>query len=283
MRNLDMTALRAFVAVADCGGVTRAAGLLNLTQSAVSMQLKRLEQSLDRVLLDRSARRISLTAEGEQLLGYGRKMLALNDEIYARMTDHAFQGEITFGVPPDIVYPHTPGILQRFAAEFPRVKVQLISSNTYQLKRLYAHGDCDMILTTERDVAHGGETLTTQPLVWVGAPNGVAWKSRPLRLAFEHGNLFRGRVQEALDHAGIPWEMSVESEFFRSIEASVTADLAIHASIRGSLSVQAEEIEHGGKLPDLADININLYVADQTQTPLAAQLADLVRRTYRAA
>lgn len=102
-RNLDLTALRSFVAVADCGGVTRAAGALNLTQSAVSMQLKRLEESLDTKLLDRSSRQISLTAAGEQLVSYARRMLELNDEVYARLTATEFEGEIVLGVPHDIV------------------------------------------------------------------------------------------------------------------------------------------------------------------------------------
>ncbi|NHX27946.1 LysR family transcriptional regulator, partial [Escherichia coli] len=98
-RNLDLTALRSFVAVSEAGGVTRAAGFLNLTQSAVSMQIKRLEEALDLQLLDRSARQIALTASGEQLLGYARRMLALNDEIYARLTAQEYEGEIALGVP----------------------------------------------------------------------------------------------------------------------------------------------------------------------------------------
>ena len=93
-RNLDLTSLRSFVAVADAGGVTRAAGFLNLTQSAVSMQLKRLEESLGTKLLDRSARTIALTPTGERLLTYARRMLDLNDEIFARMTDQANAGSI---------------------------------------------------------------------------------------------------------------------------------------------------------------------------------------------
>ena len=107
-RNLDLTALRSFVAVADAGGVTRAAGFLNLTQSAVSMQLKRLEDGLGIALLDRSARTIALTPMGEQLLSYARRMLALNDEIYGRMTSTDYEGEITVGVPSDIIYPAIP-------------------------------------------------------------------------------------------------------------------------------------------------------------------------------
>ncbi|HVL21867.1 MAG TPA: LysR family transcriptional regulator, partial [Amaricoccus sp.] len=81
-RHLDLTALRSFTAVADSGGVTRAATQLNLTQTAVSMQLKRLEEFLGQPLIDRSQRTVTLTAEGEQLLGYARRMLALNDEAW---------------------------------------------------------------------------------------------------------------------------------------------------------------------------------------------------------
>jgi DNA-binding transcriptional LysR family regulator len=280
-RNLDMTALRSFVAVAEAGGVTRAAGFLNLTQSAVSMQLKRLEQSLGQTLMDRSARQIGLTAQGEQLLGYGRRMLALNDEIYARLTDQSFEGEIRFGVPADIVYPHIPGVLQRFHAEYPRVKVQLISSYTNRLKHQFARGEVDLTLTTEKSLDAGGQTLATLPLVWVGSPGGQAWKSRPLRLAFEYACLFRTGAQEALDTAGIPWEMAVESESSRTIEASVSADLAIHASVQGSLPSYVEEVEHHGHLPDLSEVNINLYFAEKTQAPLVGELANLVRQAYQ--
>src|SRR6056297_1848512 len=100
-RNLDLTALRSFVAVADMGGVTKAAGLLNLTQSAVSMQLKRLEESLGVALLDRSSRTIGVTAEGEQLLAYGRRMIAMNDEVFSQITDQAYEGVLVLGVPHD--------------------------------------------------------------------------------------------------------------------------------------------------------------------------------------
>ena len=90
-RNLDLTALRSFVAVADAGGVTRAAGLLNLTQSAVSMQLKRLEDSLNTPLFQRAARKLSLTPEGAQLMGPARRMLELNDEALARRVQAALK------------------------------------------------------------------------------------------------------------------------------------------------------------------------------------------------
>jgi DNA-binding transcriptional LysR family regulator len=279
-RNIDMTALRSFVAVADSGGVTKAAGFLNLTQSAVSMQLKRLEEALGLRLLDRSGRGVALTGAGEQLLGYGRRMLALNDEVYARLTDQAFEGELVLGVPHDIVYPHIPKVLQRFAAAYPRVRVQLNSSYTERLKAQYARGDCDLILTTEGGCDAGGETLARRPLVWMGAPGGAAWKARPLRLAFEHACIFRKGVQAALDARAIPWEMAVESHSTRTVEASVTADLAVHAAIAGTEPPYMEVIEHGGALPHLGEICINLYAAERADGGLAAALADAVRAAY---
>jgi len=279
-RNIDMTALRSFVAVAETGGVTRAAGFLNLTQSAVSMQLKRLEESLGQSLLDRSSRQIGLTAQGEQMLGYGRRILALNDEAFSRLTGHAFEGEVRLGVPSDIVYPHMPDVLKRFAAAFPRVKVQLISSYTNRLKRQFARGECDLILTTEDGCGDGGETLKALPLIWVGSPGGNAYKARPLRLAFEYNCLFRQGVQTALDNAGIPWEMGVESDSTRTVEASVTADLAVHACLEGSMRDYVEQVDQKGHLPDLGEININLYVADRTHAPLAGEMAAHLRLAY---
>lgn len=279
-RNLDLTALRSFVAVADTGGVTKAAGFLHLTQSAVSMQLKRLEESLDTQLLDRSARQIGLTASGEQLLGYARKLLDLNDEVYRRLTHQEFEGELVLGVPHDIVYPSIPMVLQRFNREYPRMRVQLLSSYTVRLKELFAQGKCDLIVTTEDGCEIGGETLTERKLVWLGARGGTVWKDRPLRMAYEHRCIFRRTVQDALDRAGIPWEMAVESESNRTVEASVIADLAIYAQLEGTEAPQIAPVPHGGALPELMSKKINLYVSDVHSGPALNDLADFVRQSY---
>jgi DNA-binding transcriptional LysR family regulator len=280
-RNLDMTSLRSFVAVADAGGVTRAAGFLHLTQSAVSMQLKRLEESMGVTLLDRSSRTVSLTAAGEQLLSYARRMLALNDEALVRLTAEAYEGEVRLGVPHDIVYPAIPQVLRQFAADFPRVRVVLHSSYTTDLRAQFAHGDCDVILATEDGAGQGGETIAEQGLVWVGAPDGNAWRQRPIRLAFETRCIFRQSVQEALDRAGIPWEMAIESEHSRSIEASLSADLAVHAMLEDAVPPQFDAIRHGGALPPLPRKSINLYVGEAARSPVVDALADLLRQAYR--
>ena len=281
IRNIDLTALRSFVTAAEMGGVTRAAQSLHLTQSAVSMQLKRLEEALGQPLLDRSGRGIQLTGQGEQLLGYGRRMLAMNDEVIARMTDQAFEGEVRFGVPSDIVYPYVPQILKRFDREFPRVQVNLVSSYTKRLNEMMAEGDLDLILTTETDCGSEGETLTRQRMLWVGAPGGTAWRERPVRLAFEKRCLFRPWVQQALDDAGIPWRMAVETGSTRTVEASCSADLGVHAMLEaGIVNSPLEPICHGGSLPDLPSTLINMYISRVGQKPLTNALAEMVRGAY---
>lgn len=282
MRVLDLAALRSFVAVADHGGVTRAAGLVHLTQSAVSMQIKRLEDSLGLDLFERRNRTLVLTSAGEQLLSYARRMLDLNDEAWLRLTDVAFEGEITFGVPHDIVYPVIPKVLQSFAREFPRMKVSLVSSYTRALRKSFEDGECDVILTTEETVHEGGETLIELPLVFVGAPGGQAWKDRPLRLAFEQSCLFRPKVLEALDHANIPWQMAVDSKSTRTVEASVSADLAVHAMLAGTAREDLMEVDHGGALPNLGAQRINLYCDRLSQNPGMDRLTALLREQFHA-
>lgn len=281
-RNIDMTALRSFVTVADTGGVTRAAAALNLTQSAVSMQLKRLEENLGQALLDRTGRGIGLTSAGEQLLSYGRKLLVLNDEIYGRMTDDAYEGVLVLGVPHDIVYPAVPRVLKLFKAEHPRMRLQLLSSATIRLKEMFANGECDIILTTEQGCGPEGEVLTEKPLVWFGAPGGSAWQKRPLPIASEPRCTFRRPMQSALDKAGIPWEMAVDSDSTSTVTATASADFAVLSMLAGTAPPQLEQIAHHGALPDLGSFNINLFVTDAPKGQVLSDLASLIRNAYQA-
>ncbi len=278
-RNLDLTALRSFVAVADSGGVTKAAGYLHLTQSAVSMQLKRLEEALDVQLLERANRSVSVTAEGEQLLSYARRMLALNDEAYTRLTAKEYEGEIVLGVPHDIIYPYVPPILRRFAADFPRVQIKLVSAPTTQLRDMFARGKCDAILTTEEQPGPGGEVLVELPLLWVGAVGGSAWKQRPLPVAFCKNCIFRSGVLKRLDEADFDWEMTVDSDLDNAVEAVVSADLAIHAAIKGVYPRQTAPVVHDGVLPDPGTSQIILYMQPREEEVIHA-LRDLIRNAY---
>lgn len=280
MRNLDMTTLRSFLTVADQGGVTRAAAALNLTQSAVSMQIKRLEELLDVELFDRANRSLSTTASGELLLTYARRMVELNDEAVGRLTDELYEGEIRLGVPYDIVYPVVPQVLKQFNAIYPRVKVQLISSSTTKLIKSMSRGEVELILTTEVAPRPGGETLAEVPLKWVGAEGGRAWKQRPLRLAFCNFCIFRPIAVRALDQMGIDWEMVVDSEDDRAVEAVVSADLAVGALMADSIPRYMEPVNSAGALPDLGVQQVNMYGANNRKDVVFAELAAMLRNGF---
>src|SRR5262245_51300393 len=183
-RDIDISLLRAFAAVAETGGVTSAARLLNLTQAAVSQQIKRLEDFFALGLFDREQRRLALTPTGERLLAYAQRILALNDEIWGVMTSPDHEGEVRFGVPHDIVTPFVPPILKTFNQCWPRVRVTLVCQATLKLLRLLDNREIDLTLTTEKDPGEGGDLLMPDQLLWVGARGGEAHKRRPLPVSF---------------------------------------------------------------------------------------------------
>ena len=278
-RNLDLTALRSFATVAEVGGVTRAAGQLHLTQSAVSMQLKRLEESLGVSLIDRSARSVQLTPTGEQLLSYARRMLMLNDEAIARLTGADYEGEIVLGLPHDILYPAIPPVLAAFAQLYPRIRLHLLSHPTKRLREMFARGECDLILTTEETVGEGAETLVRVPLVWAGAENGVAFRTRPLRFAFCRNCIFSPIARAALDREGIEWISVVDAASDRASEAAVMADLAVYVILDDTLPAGISKIASNA-LPALPDQNINLYRSSTVSPDISEALAGVLRQNY---
>ena len=280
-RHLDLAALRSFVAVAESGGVTRASGFLHLTQSAVSMQIKRLEEALQVRLFDRTGRGVATTAEGEQLLGYARRLLALNDEALERMTAPEWEGEITLGVPHDIVLPAIPPVLKAFARAHPRMRVNLVSSYTEKLHEQRRRGTVDLILTTEAQVGQGGEALDRRRLVWVGVEDGRAWRMRPLPLAFESRCIFRPTATRALERADIDWTLVTDTTSEHTVSAMVLADLAVHAQIEDTGDGRMKPVAHGGALPDLGETTIGLYLPSAGASPPMTDLAGLLREAFR--
>ncbi|MEM8978577.1 MAG: LysR family transcriptional regulator [Pseudomonadota bacterium] len=279
-RHLDLTALRSFAAVADTGGVTKAASLLHFTQSAVSMQIKRLEDAVGLELFERQGRSLQITSAGEQLLGYARQLLALNDEAIARLTAQDYEGEITLGVPHDIIYPFVPPVLRQFSQAFPRIQIRLISASSMNLLAMFGRGEVDLIVTTEEEAGPGGEILVQKPLVWVGAHGGVAWRQSPLPIGFCSLCNFRSGVLRRLNDAGQAWEMVIDSEHDPAVEAAVSADLAVSAVIEGGAPLQTAPIDHKGVLPDPGVTKIILYTQGTDHQGYDA-LRTMLRASYR--
>ncbi|HEX2138648.1 MAG TPA: LysR family transcriptional regulator [Woeseiaceae bacterium] len=280
MQHLDLAALRSLVAISETRSVTQAAAMTFLTQSAVSMQVKRLEQQTRTKLLERVGRGVLLTDDGEKLASYARQMLALNDEALIRLVNDQFDSELTLGVPFDIVNPHIPIILREARNRYPHTRVKLVSSLTCFLKERFAAGTIDIAITTEATVDRRAEELVRADLHWWGACGGHAHRQSPLPVAICNNCAVKPEVTRVLGKAGIPWEFVSDTDTEAAVHAMVSADLAVTPAI-GARSISKCEKVPAGLLPELPRFRINLYVENARNPVVAQNIAEIVRDVYR--
>ena len=280
-RNIDTSLLRTFIAVAETGGMTAAANLLNLTQAAVSQQIKRLEDAFEAQLFERDRRGLRLTGAGERLFGKAKRMLALNDEIWAEMTTPIYEGEVRLGMPYDLVNSYLPPVLKSFAQAYPRIQISLDCQPSILLLQALGSGEVDLALTTELGCGPHGESLVTDRLVWAGAKGGSAHRRRPLPLALGNESCaFRPPVFKALDEAGIPWRPVSQVSNFDAMNATVQTDLAVMALLTSTIPPGFDILGSGCGLPTLPSFSINLYLPKTGATPIAQELARHIREGF---
>jgi DNA-binding transcriptional LysR family regulator len=281
-RNLDLASLRSLVTVIDAGGMTRAANRLNLTQSAVSMQIKRLEEVLSCKLLERHGRLMRPTAEGEELISFARRLVGLNDEAIDRLTVPRFEGTLRFGVPYDIVHPYVPDVLRRFGSEYPRLSIKLTTGMSADLREALDKSQHDIILTTESRPGKNGRAILRQPLVWTGAPQGRAWKQRPLPIAFTRNCMFRAPSIAALDRQGIAWVDAVSTMSDDAAVVASAADLGVRADLTSSRLQGIVPIDHQDSLPSLPNYCVVVYCARGPNREAAELLAQMLEQEFSA-
>jgi DNA-binding transcriptional LysR family regulator len=276
--NIDTALVRAFVAVAETGGMTAAASVLNLTQAAVSQQIKRLEETFGSQLFERQRKGLALTSAGERLFGRAKRMLALNDEIWAEMTTPLYEGEVRLGIPNDLVNTYLPTFLKSFASAYPKVRISLQCSTTPSLLRAMQNGEVDLTLTTEIGCGSDGESLATEQLVWVGARGGDAYRQRPLPVSIGCcGCAFQAPVLDALRTHEIPWRMVSEVTNMDAQVATAQADLAVMTSLASTVPGHLEVLPSRAGLPALPAFSINLYLPRAGATDIARELARHIR------
>lgn len=281
-RNIDTALLRTFMAVAETGGMTRAGKLLNLTQAAVSQQVKRLEDLFQARLFERDKRAIRLTTDGERLLPLAKRMLETNDQVWGAMTSPGFEGEVHIGVPHDIVKAFMPPILKAFNRIWPRINVIIMPLATRPLLAALAAGEIDLILTTERDAGDGGELLMADSLVWVGAVDSRAHANNPLPIAFGDKQCnFRASVLKALAEAGRDWRsISSEEGSILSIFAALEADLAVGPLLASTIPEGMAVLPPEAGLPALPDFGIYMYLPKSGGSDIAKELASQIREHF---
>lgn len=279
-RDIDSALLRSFLAIVDSGGVTSAAALLGLSQAAASQQVKRLEEVLGCRLFERRGRRLALAPAGERLLVQARRLVALNDEVWASMRAPEFEGEVRFGVPYDIIGSFVPAILRGYAKAQPRVRVSLVCEDSRVVREQLRSGGVDLALTTETECGRHGETLRTDRLVWVGASGGDAHLKDPLPVSLGAPTcVFRPVAVEALGRARRDWRAVCEVSRLEPVYAVLEAGLAIAPLLRSSVPERFEILGRDAKLPTLPEFRINLY-APPGLGPAARDLAEHVRASF---
>jgi DNA-binding transcriptional LysR family regulator len=280
-RNIDTSLLRAFVAVAETAGMTAAANLLNVTQAAVSQQIKRLEETFGAELFERQRRGLRMTAAGERLFAKAKRMLALNDEIWAEMTTPIYEGEVRLGIPFDIVSGFLPPVLKAFAQAHPKILISLDCRPSLFLLESLDAGDINLAVTTELGCRPHGESLVMDRLVWAGAKGGSAYRQRPLPLSLGSENCaFRPPILKALTEAAIDWRPVSEISNIDAMNATVQTDLAVGALLASTVPANLEILGPGSGLPALPSFSINLYLPKAGATPVAAELARYVREGF---
>jgi DNA-binding transcriptional LysR family regulator len=280
-RNIDVGLLRAFVAVVETGSVTRAAHLLNLTQAAVSQQLKRLEELFGVELFDRTNRTLRTTAEGERLLSHAQAMMTMNDAVWGLMSKPHYEGEIRVGVPHDVVEPNIPPVLKRFDRAWPRVHVTLTSGITLDLLAELERGELDVALTTERDVPEAASLLLRDPLVWVGAPGGQAHLRDPLPVSFGSPNCaFRASAIAALARAKRDWRPVCQAAVLDAVKATLYADTAIAPMLLSTVPDNLTVLEAADGLPELPPFCINMHSRRAGRSLVAEEFANFVKQEF---
>jgi len=280
-RNLDTALVRSFVTVAETGSMTAAANALHLTQGAVSQQIKRLEDAFGCPLFERNRRGLTLTGAGERLLGKARRLLGLNDEIWADLTTPAFTGEVRLGMPYDLVTSYLPPILKTYAQEYPHVDVSLVCLTSPLLAEALAAGEIDLAIIEAPAGQSDAECLAIERLVWVGAKGGEAYLKRPLPLSIVNDTCaFRPVVFDALRRAGLAWRTVFGNGSGEAVTATVMTDLAVTASLAATVPPGLDVLTERSGLPELATFAINLHLPRAQASPIAEGLARHIRDSF---
>ena len=277
---LESDVLRTFVGIAESGSFTRTAAQVYRTTAAVSMQIKRLEETLGRNLFVREARRVRLTPEGEMLLGYARRLLKLNEEAVSQFLAPALVGRVCFGSPTDLGNRVLPGVLSMFARSHPAVQVEVAVGRSADLIEKLDAGELDLILINAGNDGQDdsrGEIIYSEALVWAGREGGLAVQRSPLPLALANpGCAWRRTALDALDRLDLPYRIAYSCEQCAGQEAAMIADLAVAPFPRSLVRPPLRRLgeEHG--LPPLGDYHIKLLRGSNRGDAAAALAAQVV-------
>lgn len=272
---LDADQLRTFIAIAETGSFTKAAEVVNKTQSAVSMQMKRLEERLDRAVFVRDGRASKLTEDGQRLLDYARRIIKLNLETIAAFGDEELSGRVRLGVPDDYADRYLPEIMARFSRAYPGVELSVICEPSVDLWERIDGNEIDLAIVTNCESQRAAETFRRERLLWVTSNRHAAHTEETVPLALGRPTCaWRRTAIERLDSMGRPYRLLYSSSNAGAVAAAVLSGLAVSVLAESGLRPGMRVLTPADGYPDLPSCQIGLVRNAHESSTLANALAE---------
>ena len=272
--------LRTFVAAARTLNFTKAGIEVHRTQSAVSIQIRKLEESLGCPLFRRVTRGVELTDSGLSLLRYANRLLQLHNEAVASVTAPQMNGVVRLGAAEDYAALHLPLILKRFAESYPLVQVELYCDLSNNLLDMLAAGQIDICLRNTATLDPGGTLLGMEPLVWVSPVDASPEELSPLPIAVFHpGCIYRGWAIQALENQGRDFRIAYSSPSISGVLAAVRAGLAV-SPVGASTPLDGLRVLSKGVLPALPSAMVSMHLAAKPEIPAIQHLARYIEEAF---
>jgi DNA-binding transcriptional LysR family regulator len=277
--NLDMDALRTLLLTQQLGSLNRAAERIGRSQSAVSQQIRKLEEQVGQPLFRRQGRGLVLTESGDLILSYTRRILDLNDEAARAVRGASVAGAVRFGLPGDFAETWLPAALGQFKKTHPAVLIEIaVDRNGVLLERL-DRGDLDLVLVMGNESRRDAEHVATLQMAWIG-PTGIDVRPHrdvPLDLALYNSPCFFRRAGiEALDKANISWRLAYTTSSLHSLWAGVTAGLGVTLRTAAGLPSSLRRLDANDGLPPLPMVELCLHAGLHEMSPALAELKRVV-------
>ena len=277
--SIDIELARSFVAMADAGTLVGAAGRVGRTQSALSMQLKRLEETVGRTLFDRSPQGLRLTAAGDLLLGHATRLLRVHDEALAELSGRGLAGRLRLGCPEDYAVRLLPELLRRFGSQHPRVEFEVACAPTPRLRAMLARHAIDVALVSQPQEGEDAGAIRVEPLVWVGRADVDPAAFDPLPLALSEPEAFDHQAPlEVLRRRGRAWRIAHASPHLLGLLSMARSGLAITVLTGTAVPADLRVLGPEAGLPPLPSVGIAVACSREAPGALAQAFEAQARR-----
>ncbi|CAB3923904.1 LysR substrate-binding domain-containing protein [Achromobacter deleyi] len=272
---LDLDLLHSFVSVVDAGGFTRAGERVHRSQSTVSQQIRKLEETLECALFVRDGRQVHLTEDGERLLGYARRMLALSTEVREAVSGRKRVEVIRLGIPDDFAADTLTAIVAQFSRARPAVQLSVRCDLTVALTRGLDRGDLDIALLKREPGAGSALAAWPEHLHWIAGPGDLPAATEPVPLvAFPQGCIYRNRAIHALEQAGRRWRIAYESPNLMGLQAALAGGLGVALLERRCMAAGHRQVDEA--FPAVPSSELALRVS-QPAREAVRDLAETIR------